>query len=263
MTPARPLERRRVIVTRGIDKADRLQLLLEEAGATVLRVPLIATEVLAGNAQLRLAVERLHQAGSAGDHTAWLVMTSETAVRLVIDAVGAGGVDGIAVAVVGPASAAALGSHGIGAALVAPGQVAESLADELVRNRVAGAPVLVVTAAGARNVIPPALECAGAHVAVIEAYRSVMPAGAAALLRAALAGGPPDAITFTSGSTVRHCAQALGRPPPPCAAVCIGPVTAQAAHEAGWDTVITAGEHTAAGVVAATVAHLRAAHPLP
>jgi uroporphyrinogen-III synthase len=44
--------------------------------------------------------------------------------------------------------------------------------------------------------------------------------------------------------------------------VCIGPVTAAAAREAGWVTVVTAAEHTAAGVVAATVQVL-SPHRLP
>ena len=93
---------------------------------------------------------------------------------------------------------------------------------------------------------------------------SVMPDGAAERLRGSSARAPVDAVTFTSGSTVRHFAQALGgAPPPACLAACIGPVTARAARQAGWSTVITAAEHTAAGLADALIEHLHDAHPLP
>ncbi len=123
--------------------------------------------------------------------------------------------------------------------------------------------MLVIAAGGGRDVVAPALTAAGAEVEVLEAYRTVMPDGAAEQLRAAFAGTVVDAITFTSGSTVRHCAMALPQPPHGCAAACIGPVTARAAEAAGWSTVVTATEHTSAGLVAALVARLGAAHPLP
>jgi len=168
-----------------------------------------------------------------------------------------------AIAVIGPATSAALRAHGIEADLVAPGQVGESLAAELVMSGLDGAHVLLVTAAGARDVIAPVLEAAGASVEVLEAYRSVMPPDAPDRLREALAGVQVDAVTFTSGSTVRHFTEALGEPLPLCPAVCIGPVTAEAARDAGWPAVIIAAEHTAEGMVAAMVARLATVHPLP
>jgi uroporphyrinogen-III synthase len=258
-----PLDGRRIIVTRGTQKADRLPALLEEAGATVVHVPLLATAPVASAAGLRAALERLRQGGPSAARP-WLVLTSETAAGLLFDAVGPDGLDGLALAVVGPATAAALEAGGARADVVAPGQVAESLAAELVAHGVAGSSVLLVAAEGGRQVIAPALVRAGAAVEVIHAYRSVMPPGAADRLRDALLAPPPHAITFTSGSTVRHCAAALrGTEPPPIAAVCIGPVTARSARDAGWVNVVTAAEHTAAGVVAAAVTCLAAVQPLP
>ncbi len=126
-----------------------------------------------------------------------------------------------------------------------------------------GARALVVAAAGGRNVVAPALTEAGAAVEVVEAYRSVLPDGAADRLAAEFARAPVDAITFTSGSTVRNAALALPNPPPACIAACIGEVTAQAAQAAGWARVVAATEHTAAGIVAVLVELLSGAHPLP
>lgn len=258
MNPGRPLEGRRVVVTRGLDKADRLPGLLEDAGATVVRIPLIATEALIGDEVIRAAVARLRDGGGGG--RAWLVITSETGVGLVARATG---LDGLDIAVVGPATADALRARGVEAGLVARGQDAESLAGELAAVGVAGSTVLVIAAAGGRNVVAPVLAREGATVEVVEAYRSVMPDGAVDALRAEFARGPVDMVAFTSGSTVRHFASAIPRPPRTCAAVCIGPVTAVAARQAGWELVVTATDHTAAGVVAAMVGHLGGAHPLP
>jgi uroporphyrinogen-III synthase len=263
MSPGRPLEGRRVVVTRGLDKVDRLPGLLEQAGATVVRVPLIATVALLSGAEIAAALDRLRETDGNNEARMWLVLTSETAVALVADAVGVGGLAGVSLAVVGPATAAALHARGLEADLVAPGQEAESLAAELAAVGVAGSGVLVMAASGGRDVVAPVLAQAGARVAVVEGYRTVMPDRAAEQLRAEFARAPVDAVTFTSGSTVRHFATALPDPPQQCAAVCIGPVTAQAAREAGWARVVTAGDHTAAGVVTAMIEHLSGAHPLP
>jgi uroporphyrinogen-III synthase len=258
---ARSLEGRRIVVTRGVDKTDRLAELLEAAGASVVRVPLITPQVLAGDAEIGAAVGRLRGTGDPARR--WLVLTSETAVTLVTAAAGPRGLDGIAVAVVGPATAAALSAEGIEATVVASGQEAESLAVELAGMGMDGAAVLVVAAGGGRQVVAPVLVAGGASVEVLEAYRTVMPEGAAERLRAIFAGAPVDAVTFTSGSTVRHFALALPEPPSGCLAVCIGPLTARAARDAGWASIVTAADHTAAGLAAVTAERLGGAHPLP
>jgi uroporphyrinogen-III synthase len=260
MTPGRPLSGRRVIVTRGAEKADVLATLLTGAGATVVAVPMITSERLPGADGLGAAVARLRRGAGA----AWVALTSEVAVDLLAAEAGDHGLAGVGVAVVGPATAAAALRHGLAAAVVAPGRVAESLAAELSRRVGRGDRVLIVAAAGGRDVIAPALREVGAEVEVVVAYDSVVPDGAASGIVAALAAGPVDAITFTSGSTVRHFAQALGgAPPPACLAACIGPVTARAARQAGWSTVITAAEHTGAGLADALIERLHDAHPLP
>ncbi|MDQ6856016.1 MAG: uroporphyrinogen-III synthase [Candidatus Dormibacteraeota bacterium] len=262
MTAGRPLEGRRVVVTRGLEKADRLPGLLEDAGATVARIPLITPVAVAGGAEIAAAIQRLGRREGRSGARPWLVLTSETAAAMVADAAGAAGLRGVALAVVGPATAAALGTWGFKADLVATGQEAASLAAELAALDVRGTRMLVVAASGGRDVVAPVLRQAGARVEVLEVYRTVMPDGAGDQLRAEFARGPVDAVTFTSGSTVRHFATALPDPPR-CAAVCVGPVTAQAARDAGWERVVTADEHTSAGVVAAMIDHLSGAHPLP
>ena len=257
---SRPLEGRRVVVTRGADKADPLPGLLEAAGAAVVRAPLIAAEPIAGGPEIRAALARL--AAAPGPGRPWLVVTSEVAVGMVGAAGGAAGLGGVAIAAVGPATAAALRAYDLDADLVASGQEAESLGTELSRLTGEGTAVLVIAASGGRNVVAPLLAAGGARVEVLEAYRTVMPKGAAAQLRAVFAAAPVDAITFTSGSTVRHASRALVELPR-CVAACIGPVTASAARDAGWTSIITAAEHTSAGLVTVLGERLGAAHPLP
>jgi uroporphyrinogen-III synthase len=262
MTSVPPLQGRRVLVTRGVDKRDDMAPLLEAAGAVVLRVPLIEVRRLLVAADIARAVDRVEAGSGAGSPRPWLVLTSATGAGLAVEAVGAPSLARFGLAVIGPATAAALRARGVDADLEAAGQVAESLAAELVHRGVAGAAVVVVTAAGARDVIAPALIAAGARVEVLEAYRSVTPQGAADRLREALSGPPLDAVTFTSGSTVRHFA-AVAAPPPGCLAACIGPVTAAVARAAGWTDVVIAAEHTTAGMVAALLTHLPAVQRLP
>lgn len=263
MTPHQPLRGRRVLVTRGADKTDRLPGLLEDAGAEVLRVPLIATEQLLTEGEIRLAVARLGDGGLHGERRPWLVFSSATGAELTLEAAGAKRLGELSIAVVGPATAMALRAHGIEVDLVAPGQVGESLAAELAMSGLEGARVLLVTAAGARDVIAPVLAAAGATVEVLDTYRTVMPADAPDRLREALSGPAFDAVTFTSGSTVRHFAEALAQALPDWPAVCIGPVTAEAARDAGWATVLVAREHTADGMVAVMAARLGPVHPVP
>ncbi|HSP64578.1 MAG TPA: uroporphyrinogen-III synthase, partial [Candidatus Deferrimicrobium sp.] len=143
MTAGRPLEGRRVVVTRGLDKADQLPGLLEQAGAAVARVPLIEPVPLVGAAEVAAAVRRLGERTQNGTERPWLVLTSESGVSLVADAVGPAGLSTVAVAAVGPATAAALRARGVDAALVASGQEAASLAAELAARGVRGARVLV------------------------------------------------------------------------------------------------------------------------
>ena len=98
--------------------------------------------------------------------------------------------------------------------------------------------MLLVRAAVARDVVPDALKAAGATVTVVDAYRTVIPADAVARARAALGAHPlPDAVVFTSGSTVTHLLDVLRDAglvfPRDVACVSIGPVTSAALRDAG------------------------------
>jgi uroporphyrinogen-III synthase len=54
-----------------------------------------------------------------------------------------------------------------------------------------------------------------------------------------------------------------GTAPPGVVALCIGPLTARTAGEAGFARVVTAADRSAEAIVAAAIARLATAHPLP
>jgi uroporphyrinogen III methyltransferase/synthase len=112
-------------------------------------------------------------------------------------------------------------------------------------------------AAAARDVIPDRLRAAGAEVEVTTIYRSVLPEGTADRLRAELARGPIDAVTFTSSSTVAHFQTALAGAPFPSGAIaaCIGPVTARAAEAAGFPVGLVADSSTTEDLAESLVKH--------
>jgi uroporphyrinogen-III synthase len=62
-----------------------------------------------------------------------------------------------------------------------------------------------------------------------------------------------DAITFTSSSTVTNYLEVAGLDAVPPVVVCIGPVTAATARDAGLSVDVVADEHTIDGLVQAVI----------
>ena len=113
-------------------------------------------------------------------------------------------------------------------------------------------PVLVARAAEARDVLPDALAERGGRVDVVALYETVREDPDPAAIEAA-AGA--DYITFTSSSTVRNLVDAIGdRFPRSARVVSIGPITSEAAREAGLEVHVEAERHDPSGVVEALVA---------
>ena len=232
---AGPLAGRRIVVTRAERQSGGLRERLEQQGAEVLLLPTI--EMVAPDSYVPLdAALRLPQ------QFHWLVVTSANAVRVIAERLAALALDvhplaQLRCAAVGPATAEAMRSIGLTVALMPERYVAEALAEALT-NRARGQRVLLVRAAVARDVVPDALKAAGATVTVVDAYRTVVPADTVARARAVFGAHPlPDAVVFTSGSTVMHLLDVLREAgltfPREVACLSIGPVTSAALREAG------------------------------
>jgi uroporphyrinogen-III synthase len=146
---------------------------------------------------------------------------------------------------------------GLTADVVPERYVGEALADAL-KDHVRGQRVLMVRAAAARDVVPEALKAAGARVTVVDAYRTVVPPDAVGRAEAIFGAEPlPDAVVFTSGSTVTHLLDVLGDAgiafPRQVGCVSIGPVTSAALREAGLIVAAEAEMASLDGLVGACV----------
>jgi uroporphyrinogen III methyltransferase/synthase len=246
----RPLHGRRIVVTRARAQASGLAATLRALGAEVVELPAIRIEPRIDTDAVREAVADLHS-------YALVCLTSPNGVRLLFEAMAAKGRDARAlanatVAAIGPGTAAALAERGVIADVVPERFVAESLVEELGAVEVAGRPVLVARAAEARDVLPDALRERGAEVDVVALYETVAEEPEPAALEAAQ---DADYVTFTSSSTVRNLLAAIGgRFPRTARVVSIGPVTSEAAREAGLEVHVEAQRHDPSGLVEALLA---------
>ncbi len=115
-----------------------------------------------------------------------------------------------------------------------------------------GPRVLVARAAEARDVLPDALRERGAEVDVVALYETVREEPAPEAVEAAQSA---DYVTFTSSSTVRNLTEALGdRFPAEARIVSIGPITSEAARDAGLEVHVEAERHDVDGLVEALLA---------
>lgn len=253
-----PLAGRTVVVTRPPGKAHTLVEPLRELGARVLVCPsiVIAPPENAGP---------LEEARSRTGSYDWVILTSANGARALagrIEALDAFPSDGGSgrperVAVVGSSTRrAAEELLGWAVDLVPRRYTGEGLLDALDAADVdlGGARVLLPVAEAARDVLGDGLRARGARVERVTAYRSVPPdEDAVEPVASALERGGVDLLTFTSPSTAENFLEVAGDGALDVPAAVIGPVTADACREMGYDVVAVAAEHTAEGLIHATV----------
>lgn len=246
----RPLSGRRIVVTRARAQASGLASRLGDLGAEVIELPAIRIEPRIDSEQVRRAVNDLHS-------YALVCLTSPNGVRLLFEAMTEAGLDARAlanatVAAIGPGTAAELAAHGIQADVVPEEFVAEALVEAIADVPVKNRPVLVARAAEARDVLPEALRERGGDVDVVALYETVAEPPEAGAVEAARAA---DYLTFTSSSTVRNLVAALGEDlPQNTRVVSIGPITSEAAREAGLKVDVEAERHDIEGLIEALLA---------
>ncbi|WP_042886958.1 fused uroporphyrinogen-III synthase HemD/membrane protein HemX [Cupriavidus necator] len=223
-----------VVVTRPAGQSRQLTEALQAAGLDVLSFPLLAIGPAADNVPLRAALARLPE-------FALVVFVSPNAIAYALDALAAvHGLQGssvaqwpaqVPVAVVGPASVAALADRGIAPPafhVIAPAGAAtngngtdegshdadaprfdsEALWARLEPAALAGKPVLIIRGNGGRDWLGDRLREAGARVEAVEAYRRTLPEPTAmqwqAVRESLRPGAPPYAWLLTSSEAVRN-----------------------------------------------------------
>lgn len=258
--PDAPLAGVRILVSRAKTQAGGLATDLAALGAQVLTIPFIEIRKPSSYRALDAALKQIAEYD-------WLILTSVNGVdalfaRMEMRGVAAEDLNHLQVAAIGPATAKAITRHGLLVDVMPDEYVAESVVRSL-RKLVKGKRVLLVRAKVARDVIPNELRKAGAEVAVVEAYETVVPARSRQRM-ARLLQQPekmPHIITFTSSSTVKNFAELIGKRAAGQMAkgkafagtrfASIGPVTSATLRSFGLEPHIRAKEYTIPGLTAA------------
>jgi uroporphyrinogen III methyltransferase/synthase len=234
-----PLFGKRVLITRPAAQNAHFESELLERGAQPVLAPLIRIDPPDDLVSARTAVEFISE-------YRWLVFTSRNGVDAFFGHLRDMGEDArylrhVRVAAVGPKTAAALRENGIVADLVPGKYVNEDLAAALKEHVRPSDRVLLFRAQEGREVIE------GAEIVAAYKTSTVQDPDFAAKVTTA------DILTFTSPSTVKGFVMNLAGRAAEAAAgkivACIGPITAQAARDAGLFVDVTADDYTVDGLL--------------
>ncbi len=244
-----PLAGKRVLVTRPRAQADDLCDRLVALGMVPIIFPTIDIAPPEDTTVLDEAARNLAMFD-------WVVFTSVNGVASFFERLRAVGrdrtsFDGVRVVAIGPATAGALRERGVDPQATPDEYVADRIPDLL--GDVNGQRIQLPRADIAREALAVELRRRGAVVREVVAYRTVIGqpgAEAWAELRRGV-----DVLTFTSSSTVRYFYRLVREEkdftPDAALVVCIGPITAQTAREAGLHVDAVAHEYTTGGLVQA------------
>jgi len=242
-----PLFGKRIAITRAREQADTLAARLSALGAAVLELPTIEICPPADPGPLDRAISSLPSYD-------WLIFTSANGVKAFIDRLPDLRALRGKICAIGPATRAAIEALHLKIDLMGEEYVAEGLVAAFAAHPLDGCRILLPRAAVARDLVPQELAKRGARVDVVEAYRTVAPENLAADVAAAWTPRRPDAITFTSSSTVRNFVAAAGAAALAGVSVLsIGPVTTRTARELGLTVAAQARVYTVEGLVDALV----------
>lgn len=261
-----PLAGWRIIVSRARKQAGALADKLRAQGAEVVEIPFIEIRPPRSYKMMDNALRLLSE-------YSWLILTSVNGVEALFERmkeldVSASALGHLRIAAIGPATKAAIERHGLQVEVTPKQYVAESVVEALA-DRVAGKRVLLCRAKIARDVIPRELRKMGTYLDVVEAYETVIPKASRDQLRAALKSVDqhPDAITFTSSSTVRNYVSLLGirsgksKLLQGVLNISIGPVTSATLREYELSVDVQAQQYTIPGLIEALIERAKLGKP--
>ncbi len=239
----------KILITRPRSQADPFAERLLQAGFEPVFFPVIEICPLEANVALERAIAKL------GCYD-WIIFTSVNGVKAFFDAADRmpewRNDTHFQIAAIGPKTAAALEARGMPADFVPQEYVAEAILPGLGDLR--GRWVLLPRAEIARKTLPEAIAQAGGIAHEVAVYRTVAAQPAEDGLAALRSG--VEAVTFTSPSGVENFVALVRQagldpfhlPGEPKIA-CIGPITQQAAQQAGFPHPLAAKEYTTEGLV--------------
>ena len=144
--------------------------------------------------------------------------------------------------------------------LIPPKYIAESLVEALVPYA-SGSNMLLIRAEQARDILPEALNSAGATVTIANAYLNQIPPHSIPALKQLFSNPAtyPDAITFTSASTARNLIALLETAdltlPTGITLASIGPITSQTLRDLGHQPTVEAPEPTIPALIQSLLLH--------
>jgi uroporphyrinogen III methyltransferase/synthase len=270
MPERRPLLGLRVLNTRPLPQAGELSWRLMALGAEPVELPTTQIVPVADSAPLDAVINRLAYAEGNGPAYDWIIFSSANGVSFFINRIFALGHDvralaRVKLAAVGRATAEALLEYGLVADFIPTRYAGRDIAAEI--GNVTGQRMLLPRSddpwaaligapsrygAGKASLVE-ALHDRGALVETVAAY-AIRPAEPDPVALSALLNGCLEVTTFTSPSSLTSLTEMLNSRPladvlSPLTVACIGPTTADAAHDLGVRVDIVAEEHTIEGLV--------------
>ena len=248
---ARPLEGRRIVLTRQASKARDAVSAIEALGGKAIVLPAITIDRSGSFPDFEAALLDI----DTYDH---VVVTSANTAEALVEGLRTRGLSLRGrwnCVAIGKATARVLEEAGVTVGAMPEEAVSEKIAASL--GDVSGSRILMPGSDIVRGTAAAELRSLGAHVDEVVAYRTVAaPADDRAL--AELAGGV-DAIVFTSPSTARGFDEMTkGRFKDAAAlVVCIGPVTAADAMALGYRVSLVPADHSMDGIIDSLVDYWR------
>jgi uroporphyrinogen-III synthase len=257
MSADKPLDGKRIVITRAVEQSRELMERLEKLGARVLLLPAVSFFGPADTTHLDHVIESLESFD-------WVFFTSANAVLFFANRCRKLGRDvgvckGPRYAAVGPATASVAAKAGFAVDCVAREFQGVALAREL-GSSLEGKRVLLPRSDRAGRELPDALKDAGAEVTEAVVYHTggIGPTEPGVL--EAVREARVDVVSFFSPSAVESLRAELGheimsRLGARAALAAVGPVTAAALRKAGMPVAIEATAATADSMISAIVKH--------
>jgi len=248
----KPLAGKRIVVTRAAEQSVELVRTLENLGAEVALLPVVAFAPPEDCSAVDEALRNLNRFDA-------ILFLSRNAVRYVSQRCRALGMvretlgsSNRLIAAVGPATAAEAEKEGLRVNFIAENRTGESLVHEL-RERITGRCVLLPRSDRGGAGVPSALRDAGATVTEVIAYRTVAPEHLDPAIVRRIRRGEVDSVVFASPSAFRNFSDSIGgeavnKISGSVHFAAIGPTTARAIRESGARVDIEVTDGTSIGV---------------
>ncbi|MEI8012648.1 MAG: uroporphyrinogen-III synthase, partial [Candidatus Omnitrophota bacterium] len=259
--PERPLQGKRILVTRPKHQVSVLADLLQRQGAVVTAIPLITIIPSKDTAGIKAALKTI-------DRYDWIVLTSVNGVDFFLKAlerhkIGLDRLKGRKFAAIGKKTAEHLEAAGITVDLTPKEFVQEGLADAMISKIAASrGRVLLPHASGSRTVLEQRLREAGLNVDTLDLYSARPLTANHRRVKKMFDDRKVDAVMLTSSS----CAESfinvfdvarLKKDVGDVVLASIGPITSATLCRAGLNAAVESRESTIEGVVNALTGHYR------